>query len=246
MAIANASDGSRQKPRISVVPAPDQEAGAQDAARPGAEERKPTGRPGQGFYAATGKRGIDIIFASVALLVLLPLLLLVALAIRLDSPGPALFRQRRVGRDGHFFTIYKFRTMRDNPGKHIEWVMDDAGKKRHKVRNDPRITRVGRWLRRMSIDELPQLINILIGHMSVIGPRPELLEIVAHYEPWQHRRHDVRPGLTGWWQVSGRSDRPMHEHTELDLYYVDNISVWMDLKILVRTVGVVVRGLGAF
>jgi lipopolysaccharide/colanic/teichoic acid biosynthesis glycosyltransferase len=120
------------------------------------------------------------------------------------------------------------------------------GTMRHKLRQDPRITRVGRWLRRTSVDELPQLINILLGHMSLIGPRPELVEIVDRYEPWQHRRHMVRPGLTGWWQVSGRGNRPMHENTELDLYYVDHLSAGLDLRILIRTVVVVVKGLGAF
>lgn len=198
------------------------------------------------MYLAFLKRTADILIASVALLLIAPLLLMVAIAIRLDSPGPALYRQRRVGRQGRIFTIYKFRTMGYAPQEPLRLLESADGTLTHKVRNDPRITRVGHWLRRTSIDELPQLFNILIGHMSLIGPRPELVDIVVRYEPWQHRRHTVRPGLTGWWQVSGRSDRPMHENTELDLFYVDHISPGLDFRILIRTIGVVTKGLGAF
>lgn len=198
------------------------------------------------MYLSFLKRTIDIVVASVALLLITPLLLVVAMAIRMDSPGPALYRQKRVGRHGREFTIYKFRTMQNAPTGEFRMIEAPDGTLQHKVRNDPRITRVGNWLRRTSIDELPQLLNILLGHMSLIGPRPEIVNIVDRYEPWQHRRHSVRPGLTGWWQVSGRGDRPMHENTELDLYYVDHISPGLDLKILIRTVAVVTKGLGAF
>lgn len=197
-------------------------------------------------YTCFIKRGIDILAAAVALLALAPLMIVVALAIILDSPGPALFRQTRVGKDGHRFTMLKFRTMRAFRHHEVEWMVDTDGAIRHKIENDPRITRVGRILRRTSIDELPQVANILLGHMSLIGPRPELPEIVRHYEPWQHRRHQVRPGLTGWWQVHGRSTRPMHENTHLDLYYIDNISLRLDLHILLRTFVVVIRSTGAF
>jgi exopolysaccharide biosynthesis polyprenyl glycosylphosphotransferase len=198
------------------------------------------------LYAVFLKRAIDIIVASVALLLVSPLLIVVAVAIRMDSSGPALYRQRRVGRQGRVFTIYKFRTMINDPGQDLRMLKAPDGSLHHKVRNDPRITRLGAWLRRTSVDELPQLLNILVGHMSLIGPRPELVEIVRQYEPWQHRRHEVRPGLTGWWQISGRSNRPMHENTELDLYYVDHLSPGLDLKILIRTVVVVIKGLGAY
>jgi exopolysaccharide biosynthesis polyprenyl glycosylphosphotransferase len=198
------------------------------------------------LYVSLLKRTLDIIVASGALLLVAPLFIIVTIAIRMDSSGPAFYRQQRVGRDGREFTIYKFRTMIEDPGHGLRMLQAPDGTLRHKIRNDPRITRVGAWLRRTSIDELPQLINILLGHMSLIGPRPELVEIVQRYEPWQHRRHNVRPGLTGWWQVSGRGNRPMHENTELDLYYVDHISPGLDLKILFRTVMVVIKGLGAF
>jgi lipopolysaccharide/colanic/teichoic acid biosynthesis glycosyltransferase len=201
---------------------------------------------GRLFYGLVLKRGIDVVVACLALLGLLPLLLLVALVIRLDSRGPAIFRQQRVGRGGRLFVLYKFRTMQDNAAGNVAWTLDDNGRLRHKHRQDPRVTRVGRWLRRTSMDELPQLINIVKGDMSLIGPRPELPEIVARYEPWQHDRHLVRPGLTGWWQVSGRSDLPMHENTELDLFYVRRLSFQLDWRIALKTVRVVFKGLGAF
>lgn len=203
-------------------------------------------RAERSLYARFLKRTLDVMIASLALLIVSPLLLLVALLIRLDSPGPALFRQTRIGLHGRPFTIFKFRTMTDAPGEEFMLQKGPDGKWRHKIPDDPRITRVGKWLRRLSIDELPQLLNIVAGHMSLIGPRPELVQIVERYEPWQHRRHNVRPGLTGWWQVSGRSDRPMHENTELDLYYVDNLSPGLDVRIIIRTIGVVLSGLGAF
>lgn len=197
------------------------------------------------LYAAVLKRAIDLAAASLALLLLSLVMLMVAVAIRLDSPGPALYRQKRVGRNGREFTIYKFRTMVQNSGPAIRYFVSSDGTSRHKIHNDPRITRVGAVLRRASIDELPQLINILRGDMSLIGPRPELVEIVRTYQPWQHRRHSIRPGLTGWWQVCGRNDRPMEENTELDLYYIDHLSPGLDLKILLRTVKVVLTGRGA-
>jgi lipopolysaccharide/colanic/teichoic acid biosynthesis glycosyltransferase len=201
---------------------------------------------GRLLYLTVIKRGIDLL-ASVALLILLsPILLLAILLIRLDSPGPALFAQERIGRGGRPFRLYKFRTMEHNPTGELVWLEDEHGERRHKLRDDPRITRVGRWLRRTSMDELPQLVNVIRGQMSLVGPRPELPEIVAGYDPWQHERHLVRPGLTGWWQVSGRSDKPMHEHTEFDLYYVRRMSFRLDLLIALRTVRVVARGLGAF
>jgi exopolysaccharide biosynthesis polyprenyl glycosylphosphotransferase len=200
----------------------------------------------QHCYVRFLKRGVDVLVASTLLLLLSPLFLIIAIAIRLDSPGPVLFRQTRIGRYGRPFTIYKFRTMRDHPRDRIEWLVDEEGHVCHKMKNDPRVTHTGRWLRRSSIDELPQLLNIVLGNMSLIGPRPELPEIVDHYSEWQHRRHQVRPGLTGWWQVSGRSDCPMHENTELDIYYVQNRSFWLDVRILLLTTLVVIRGIGAF
>lgn len=198
------------------------------------------------FYATALKRGIDVLASAIMLIILSPLLGIALLAIKLDSPGPAIFTQNRVGRGGKIFRLYKFRTMTFKPSGDLAWMIDENGEKRHKVRNDPRITRVGNWLRRTSMDELPQLVNIIKGDMSLIGPRPELVQIVENYEPWQHERHIVRPGLTGWWQVSGRSDLPMHENTEFDLYYVRGQSFRLDFLIALKTVRVVVKGLGAF
>ena len=197
-------------------------------------------------YQATTKRGFDAVAATVVLLLLWPLFLAVAVAIRLDSPGPVIYRQQRVGKDGVPFTMYKFRTMTWDPAHNVRFFIEPDGTIVHKMQHDPRVTHVGAWLRHTSIDELPQLLNIVKGDMSLIGPRPELVEIVATYAPWQHRRHIVRPGLTGWWQVCGRDDRPMEECTELDLYYVDHICPMLDVKILLRTIGEVVSGKGAF
>ncbi len=148
---------------------------------------------------------------------------IIALLIRLDSPGPVLFRQKRVGENGRLFDMLKFRTMvadaesaaGSGPGRRTT-----DGQVIHKHKDDPRVTRVGRFLRRYSLDELPQFFNVLRGEMSLVGPRPELPWLVDRYEPWQRKRFAVPQGITGWWQVNGRSDKPMHLHTEDDLYYV--------------------------
>lgn len=186
------------------------------------------------------KRALDLVVAASGLLVSAPLFAVIAVAIKLDSPGPVLLRQPRVGERGRIFPMLKFRTM--VWGSRVE-----LGPGSHKRRDDPRVTRVGRFLRRTSLDELPQLINVLRGEMSLVGPRPELVEIVlARYQPWQYRRFLVPQGLTGWWQVTGRATKLMHEHTEDDLYYIERASFWFDLWILLRTVPAVVRGHGAF
>jgi exopolysaccharide biosynthesis polyprenyl glycosylphosphotransferase len=198
------------------------------------------------FYYCVVKRAIDVAIASFMLLLGAPLLLLLWLTIRLDSPGPAVFRQTRVGRCGRPFTVFKFRTMEFRPNAEFTLLRDADGRLRHKIKNDPRVTRVGKVLRKTSLDELPQLWNVLRGEMSLVGPRPELLQIVQSYEPWQHDRHLVRPGITGWWQTSGRSDKPMHENTDLDIYYVENISLGLDIRVIIRTIKVVVLGSGAF
>jgi lipopolysaccharide/colanic/teichoic acid biosynthesis glycosyltransferase len=188
--------------------------------------------------------------ASVVLLpVLLPVMGLVSILIRLDSPGPALFRQMRVGENGRLFKIYKFRTMVDDAEKMRQIVekVDDRGKiLEYKTQDDPRITRVGKILRRTSLDEIPQILNVLKGEMSLVGPRPELPHLVDQYEPWQRARFSVPQGVTGWWQVNGRSDKPMHLNTEDDLYYVNNYSIWLDLKIVFRTLWVVLLRKGAY
>lgn len=194
------------------------------------------------------KRAFDLVLASVSLVFALPLMLLITLAIRLDSPGPAIFRQERVGENGRLFTMLKFRSMViDADTRRPEVVRTTSnGTILHKQANDPRITRVGRFLRRTSLDELPQLFNVLRGEMSLVGPRPELPFLVARYEPWQRQRLTVPPGMTGWWQINGRSERLMHLHTQDDLYYIRNYSPLLDLRILWRTVGAVLRGRGAY
>jgi exopolysaccharide biosynthesis polyprenyl glycosylphosphotransferase len=194
------------------------------------------------------KRAFDLAIATFTLLIAWPLLLLIAIAVKLDSPGPALFVQQRVGENGRLFLMYKFRSMVVNADQLAPQTIQVGGQHLviHKVRDDPRVTRVGRFLRRMSLDELPQLFNVLRGEMSLVGPRPELPWLVEHYESWQRRRFAVPPGITGWWQINGRSDRTMHLHTEDDLYYIQNYSPLLDLQILWRTIGVVLRGRGAF
>jgi exopolysaccharide biosynthesis polyprenyl glycosylphosphotransferase len=186
--------------------------------------------------------------ALLALLVLSPILLAVALAIRLDSRGPAMFRQTRVGRSGRSFTMLKFRTMQDNAEASVLQLGDrnEADGVLFKIRQDPRITRFGRLLRRYSIDELPQLVNVVLGQMALVGPRPPLPTETALYEPDVHRRFAVKPGVTGLWQVSGRSDLAWEEAVRLDLRYVDNWSLTLDLQIVARTVRAVLRHAGAY
>jgi exopolysaccharide biosynthesis polyprenyl glycosylphosphotransferase len=194
------------------------------------------------------KRLFDLGIAFPLLLLFAPFLPLVVLAIRIDSPGRPLFKQTRVGENCQPFGMWKFRTMVQNADQLLSQVVKEtpAGQIIHKQPDDQRVTRVGRFLRRHSLDELPQLINVIKGEMSLVGPRPELPWLVDRYAGWQRKRFAVPPGLTGWWQISGRSDRPMHLHVEDDLYYIQNYSIWLDLRILWRTVGVVLSGKGAF
>ncbi len=194
------------------------------------------------------KRVFDLTFGGIAALFISPLLGLVALAIKIDNPGPALFRQKRVGENGRIFDMYKFRSMvvgaEDMQDDVTEY--DEQGQMLYKKADDPRVTRVGRIIRRTSLDELPQLFNVLRGDMSLVGPRPELPFMIGHYELWQHKRFAVPQGMTGWWQINGRADKPLHLHTEDDIYYIQNYSLWMDIYILLKTPLVVVRGEGAF
>ncbi len=194
------------------------------------------------------KRAFDLLISSTLLLLLGPVMLLTALAVKLDSSGPAFFRQRRVGENGRLFWMYKFRTMVDGADRLVPKLEEEGvyANGVYKVKEDPRVTRVGRILRRMSADELPQLFNVLKGEMSLVGPRPEQPWIVERYEPWQRKRLSVMPGMTGWWQVNGRSDRPMFLNTEYDLYYIQNYSPVLDLIILWKTIWVVLKGKGAY
>ena len=194
------------------------------------------------------KRIFDLMICIFLLLFVLPFILLISLFIRIDSPGPIIFRQPRVGENGRIFGMFKFRTMVDGAEKMQEAFneVNEDGKIIFKRPNDPRITRVGHFLRRTSLDELPQLFNVILGDMSLVGPRPELPWMVDQYEPWQRKRFAVPQGMTGWWQVNGRSDNPMHLHTEDDIYYVQNYSIWMDIYILLKTPWVVLRGKGAY
>ena len=194
------------------------------------------------------KRVFDIFVASVATMVILPLLGIVALAIKIDNPGPALFRQKRVGENGRLFDMYKFRSMVVGAENMQDDVteLNERGEIIYKKADDPRITGVGRIIRRTSLDELPQLFNVLKGDMSLVGPRPELPFMIDYYEPWQHTRFAVPQGMTGWWQINGRADKPLHLHTDDDIYYIKNYSLWMDIYILLKTPWVVLRGKGAY
>jgi len=193
------------------------------------------------------KRTFDVLTTALLLLLGWPGMLLIALAIRLDSPGAVIFKQQRVGENGQLFWMYKFRTMcQDAEARGPHLGFDKNGHPIYKWPNDSRVTRVGHLLRRTSLDELPQLFNVMRGDMSLVGPRPEMLFLVERYDSWQRQRLAVPPGITGWWQVSGRSDLPMHLNTQFDLYYIRNYSLWLDLRILWKTVWVVMKGQGAY
>jgi len=190
-----------------------------------------------GLWREAAKRIADVVIAAVLLVLALPLILIVSLLIRHQTGDSALFRQQRVGRGGRLFTLLKFRSMPSDADPYAEAPASD---------DDPRITRIGRWLRRYSLDELPQLWNIIRGDMSLVGPRPEMPFLVEQYEPWQRRRLEVKPGLTGIWQILGRKDLPLRDNIEYDFYYLTNRSLLLDLVILLKTVGAVVRGRGAY
>jgi len=199
-------------------------------------------------WARLFKRGIDVLGSALGLLILSPLLAIVAVAIRLDSPGPVIFSQPRVGRDGRLFKVYKFRTMVKDADQIKDQVrhLNEAQGPMFKIRDDPRITRMGRFLRRTSLDELPQFWNSLRGDMSLVGPRPALPDEVADYADWHRKRLATAPGITGLWQVSGRSDLPFDEMVLLDIYYIENWSPLLDLSILLRTLPSVLGRSGAY
>jgi exopolysaccharide biosynthesis polyprenyl glycosylphosphotransferase len=204
--------------------------------------------PALNDYQLFTKRVFDIVVTSLLLVPTLVLMGIVSIAVWLDDPGPIFFRQTRIGENGRLFKMYKFRTMVVGAEDmlHLVEVKDDQGREIHKIPDDPRVTRIGKILRQTSLDELPQLLNVIEGKMSLVGPRPELPHLVAKYQRWQRKRFAVPQGITGWWQVNGRSDKPMHLNTEDDLYYLQNYSLFLDIKILIQTIWVVLRGRGAF
>jgi len=194
------------------------------------------------------KRAFDFLTSLTVLLLILPVMVAVAIAIKLDSRGSVFFKQLRVGKNGKLFKMYKFRSMVVNAEALQQAVneVDEDGNTIHKTRHDPRITRMGRFIRKFSLDELPQFINVLKGDMSLVGPRPELPWLVDQYQPWQRQRFEVQQGITGWWQINGRSDKPCHLNTDQDIHYIENFSFWFDVKILLKTIPALIRGKGAF
>src|SRR5678816_240210 len=203
------------------------------------------------------KRSCDLIISAAAIALLFPLWLLIAILIKLDSKGPIFYTQERVGMDGRLFLLYKFRTMQAgaDPDLHREYQrafiagraeanLGDVNRPTYKLQADPRITRIGKTLRRTSLDEVPQLLNVLMGDMSLVGPRPPIPYEVEAYELWHRKRLDMKPGLTGLWQVSGRNRLPFEEMVRLDLFYIENWSLLLDLKIILRTGFVMLGGEG--
>jgi len=210
------------------------------------------GRPYIGFAPVAKvsllKRALDLLASSLGLLAMGPLLAIIAVAVKLDSPGPVFYRQQRVGRDGRRFWMYKFRTMYQDADRCQEelWAQSEASGPLFKMRDDPRVTRVGRVLRCLSLDEFPQLFNVLRGEMSLVGPRPPVPGEVEQYDDWHHGRLRAVPGMTGLWQVSGRSAVSFHDMVRLDLQYIRNWSLSLDLSILLRTIPAVLASRGAY
>lgn len=201
-----------------------------------------------GVYQRYGKRALDLILGSLLFVAALPAIVVAAIFVKLDSPGPVFHRAVRVGRGGRRFTFLKLRSMQRDAEelRGLLLHLNEAQGPAFKLTNDPRVTRVGRWLRKTSLDELPQLLHVVQGHMSLVGPRPPFPEEVERYEPWMLRRLSVRPGLTCLWQIRGRSDLSFEEWMRLDLEYVDRLSLPLDLEILVLTIPAVISGRGAY
>lgn len=198
------------------------------------------------------KRGLDIVISVVGIIFLIPVWLIIAVAIRYESKGPVIHKTERLGINGTFFIKYKFRTMIPDGEKVLQDLLEkdpeirEEYEKNYKIKNDPRVTKVGTFLRKTSLDELPQLFNILTGEMSLVGPRDIIPpELEQHYGHCKEKFLSVKPGLTGLWQVSGRSKLPYEKRVELDLYYIDHRSLLLDLKILLKTFSVVLKGEGA-
>jgi len=195
----------------------------------------------EGIYLRWLKPAFDRTLGVIALILSAPLLAVIAMAVRINMGSPVFLRQDRVGRHGQVFRLWKFRTMApDRRVINLEWLGDDR-RQTHKSAEDPRITPLGKWLRSSRLDELPQFINVVRGELSLVGPRPELVSIVARYEPWQHRRHAIKPGVTGLWQISDRGDKLLVDCTEMELEYLGTISFVTDVGILLRTVPAMAR-----
>ena len=204
-------------------------------------------RPFQRWLYDLTKRIFDIAFVIVGLIVISPVLLIISILIKIDSPGPIFYRQKRIGRLGRVFDSYRFRTTicyldQENQKSHSY----KPGEAVFKLANDPRVTRVGRFLRMTSMNELPQYFNVLRGDMSLVGPRPALVYEVELYEDWHKRRFDVIPGMTGLWQVRGSGYSNFDEIVKLDIWYIEHRSFWLDMKLLLETVPASLRGRGAF
>ena len=201
------------------------------------------------FGAYATKRIMDIVISALGMLILSPLFLLIAVAVKLSSPGPVFFKQVRVGRYGRHFMFYKFRSMRLNADAEKDGLMarnESRDGVIFKMKDDPRITKVGRFLRRTSLDELPQLWNVFIGDMSLVGPRPPVPSEVEKYTLEDRKRLDVIPGITCLWQIKGRSDIPFHEQVRLDKEYILTPGIWKDIVILLKTIPAIIGGKGAY
>lgn len=194
---------------------------------------------GFSFYEVI-KRVIDVVCSFVGVLVLSPLFIIIAIIIKFTSKGPVFFSQKRVGRDGKEFDMYKFRSMVVNAEELKEKLVaqNEMSGPMFKMKDDPRVTKVGKFIRKTSIDELPQLWNVLKGDMSLVGPRPSLPKEVAQFEDWMYRRLEVKPGLTCYWQVSGRNNIDFEDWMKLDIKYVDERNLWIDIRLIFKTVGV--------
>ena len=218
------------------------------AARAGGDTLLLRGISSRRSGAKTTQRILDLLLTSFCLLILWPCFGIIALCIKLDSPGPVLFKQKRVGKDGEEFWFYKFRSMISDAEakRHLLEMHNERSGPVFKMRNDPRITRVGRVLRKFSLDELPQLLNVLKGEMSLVGPRPALPSETEKYTPRQRQRLIGLPGVTGLWQVSGRASLSFERSIELDLYYIEHQSLGLYLRILLMTIPAVLRAEGAY
>ncbi|HET6456193.1 MAG TPA: sugar transferase [Armatimonadota bacterium] len=212
------------------------------------EDAEPSVRPRLSSWQLAVKRGADLAFSIAILPLAVPIGIISAAMIKLDSPGPVFFKQTRIGKDGRPFLIYKFRSMYVNADELVSKLghLNEAEGPIFKIKKDPRITKVGAIWRKASLDELPQIINILKGDMSLVGPRPPLPREVEKYNACQRGRLAVKPGLTCLWQIQGRSSIPFEKWVELDLEYIRNQSLWLDVKILLKTIPAVLKGTGAW